>query len=143
MFLAACGGSGEEFPPDGDGSPSPTGTVPTTDGTPTATPTPGSPTADTPTPADGTTPTPAIDIVEVQPFDVTADEAVNVRDRPSTDAATVIGGIFPGETATVIGEARGPEAIEGAGDLWYWVEFVRDGTPVRGFVYEPVVERME
>jgi len=76
-----------------------------------------------------------VEVTSVAPFQITVKEAVNIRAAPNTEA-DILGGIFPGDTKTVIGEVHGQEAEPGQGDLWYALE---DG----GFVYAPFVEKVE
>ena len=75
------------------------------------------------------------DIVEVEPFVVTVETGVNIRSAPTTDSS-IIGGIFPGEEQTVIGETRGETVDAELGDLWFALQ---DG----GFVYAPIVTAVE
>lgn len=143
-LLLACGGGGDGILIGDEGSPTPTATAPIFPtpgaGTPRTSPGVVIPTA-TPaaTPAGGVVVTPV-----AEPFEITVDEATNVRDRPSTGGeSTVLAIIFPGGRAMVLGEASGEEAEPGEGDLWYQVELTQEGTTVVGFVYAPLVERVE
>ena len=150
-LVSACGGGGPERSlTEGEGSPSPIGTPPIFQRSPVATTPPvspgGSPTAATPTPTPtaGGTPVVRVAVTPVaEPFQVTVNEAVNVRDRPSaSEESTILGGIYPGDKAKVVGEARGQEVEPGKGDLWYQVELTRNGTTVSGFVYAPFVVKV-
>ena len=133
LALAACGGDGT----DGEATPSPT------PGETAASPTPPPQTAppvtvtQTPPPEPTPTPTPQVDVSPLDPFDVRATEAINIREIPAT-SSDVVATLFPGETATVLGEARG-EVVEPGDDAWYQVEFTREGTTVRGFLYATYV----
>ena len=148
-LISGCGGGGPQRPlTEERGSPTPT-VAPIFQrspvaGTPAASPAlspAATPLAATPTPTPATLP--PVDVTPVaQPFQVTVSEAVNVRDRPSTEGA-VVGSIYPGDKVTVVGEARGQEVELGKGDLWYQVELTRDGGTVRGFAYAPYVEKVE
>lgn len=133
----ACGGD------DSDGedvtSPSPS-TAESPAATASATPAGGIYTpSNTPSPPEEPTPTPVpdIEVIPVEPFDVQTAEAINVRDTPST-AGNVVGILFPGEKAKVLGEAHG-EAVEAGDDTWYKVELTQDGATVQGFLYAPYV----
>jgi len=151
-LILSCGGGGPEHALlEERGSPTPTlapifqrspvaGTPAASPAlSPAATPLATTPLAATPTPASQ----PPVDVTPVaQPFQVTVSEAVNVRDRPSTEG-TVVGGIYPGDKATVVGEARGQAVEPGKGDLWYQVELTRNGGTIRGFAYASNVERVE
>jgi len=150
-LVLACGGGSELTPtptataPIFQRSPTPAGSPrPPVSGSPVATPVTspvGSPAAGTP----ATTPSPAvtspINVTPVaQPFQIGVDEAINVRDRPSTEGA-IAGVIYPGDNAKVVGEARGQAVEPAKGDLWYQVELTQNGTTIRGFVYAPFVKR--
>lgn len=130
LGLACGGGSSGE---DGSGTPtataSPTVTASTTPGESTSTPIPtAEPTA---------TPAPQVEVSPVDPFDIRSAEAINVRDIPAT-AGNLVTVIFPGETATVLGEAVGEE-VE-AGDVkWFQVEIMREGGAIQGFLYAAYV----
>ena len=139
-LVMACGGGGDGILTGEEGSPTPTATEPIfptpVSGTPEASPAVVTPTA---------TPAVEVEVTPVaEPFEITVDEAVNVRDRPSTgEESTPLAIIFPGGRAKVLGEARGEEAEPGEGDLWYQVELTQEGTTVLGFVYAPLVEKVE
>ena len=147
-LILACGGD-----PDvvlDDSTPSPTETAlsspsPTPTGTSQASPGSGTP-IPTPTPAATTTPVATVDVTSVaEPFEIgvsTANSGLRVRETPST-TGTILGAIFLGDTAIVLGEARGEEAQAGGGDLWYQVELTQDGVTFNGFVYAPLVEKVE
>lgn len=142
-LVLACGGGGDGILTGEEGSPTPTPTA--TEPISERTPVPGTPEASpgvvTPTA------TPAVEVVVTpvaEPFEITVEEATNVRDRPSTgEESTVLAIIFPGGRARVLGEARGEEAEQGEGDLWYQVELTQEGITVVGFVYAPLVEKVE
>lgn len=124
---------------------SPTG-LRTTRSEPTISPTPER-TLPSPDPTVAATPTeqiiqqiedsavPEADIVQVDPFAITVETGVNIRSAPTTDSS-IIGGIFPGEERTVIGETRGETVDADLGDLWFALQ---DG----GFVYAPIVAAIE
>ena len=148
---AACAGDGNDFLLDREPtrepsfSRTPTATVsPGATLTPRATTPPGTavtPQATTPPPAATATPTatpaattPGVTVTPVASFKITVKAAVNIRTAPTTEAA-ILGGFFPGDTKTVIGEARGQEAEPGSGNLWYALE---EG----GFVYAPLVDKV-
>ncbi len=147
-LILACGGD-----PDvvlDDSSPSPTeaaSSSPLSTSTGTFEPSPGSGTSiSTPTPAATATPVATVDVTPVaEPFEIgvsAANSGLRVRETPST-TGTILGAIFLGDIATVLGEARGEEAEAGGGDLWYQVELTQDGVTVDGFVYAPLVEKVE
>ncbi len=73
----------------------------------------------------------------VTPFEIEAQESVNLRREPSTEGGqdTVAGTLAPGETATVIARISGEE-VEADNDIWYQLE---DGT----FVYSGAVQQVE
>lgn len=136
-FALGCNGDGN----DGEDTPSPSPTA-TQSPAATASATPVDTTdapSDTPGPTPEPTPTPVpqVDVTPVDPFGVRSAEAINVRETPSTDS-DLIGAIYPGEIATVTGEAHG-EAVEAGNDTWYQVEFTRDGEAIRGFLYAAYV----
>jgi len=131
LASGACFGGDDDFLGD-EGTTTPTATFtrtpgPTATGTPTGTGTPAATVSPT-----GTA-TPSVSITQVEPFQITVTEAVNIRATPSTNA-DVVGTIFAAETRQVIGEARGEEAQAGEGNLWYALEG-------GGFVYAPFVQR--
>jgi hypothetical protein len=133
----ACGGDDS----DGEDVTSPS---PTAAGSPaaTASATPAGGTAipsGTPSPTDEPTPTPVpeVEVIPVEPFEVQTAEAINVRDIPST-SGNVVGIVFPGDRAKVLGEAHG-EAVEAGDDTWYKIEVTQDGATVQGFLYAPFV----
>lgn len=141
LALAACGdddtaGGNTDDSPTVTGSPeaTPDGDGPTA--TPDTTGTPGAPGSPTPPPEPTPSPTSQVQVSPVdEPFEVRTTEAINVRDRPATDG-NLLTTIFPGETATVIGEANG-EAVEPGESTWYQVEW--EGGTVPGFLYAPYV----
>lgn len=147
-LILACGGDPEVVLDDS--TPSPTETAfaspsPTPTSTSQASPGSATPTP-TPTPAATATPVIVVDVTPVaEPFEIgvsVANSGLRVRETPST-SGTILGAIFVGDTAMVLGEARGEEAESGGGDLWYQVELTQDGVTVSGFVYAPLVEKVE
>ncbi len=147
-LVVGCGGGGGRFLTEEEGSPSPAGTAPIFQRSPLPTValgTPGaSPGAATATPKPASPPplSPLPVTPVAQPFEVTVTEAVNIRDGPSTNG-NILGAIYQGHKAKVLGEARGQEAEPGQGDLWYQVEITQDGTIIRGFVYAPLVLKVQ
>ena len=153
-LLVACGGGGERSLSDDRTSPSPSGTSPIFQRSPVAgSPTRGaggSPTASpagtqpAPTATTAETTAPEVNVTPVsEPFEITVDEAVNIRSRPSTTAEPPVGAIYQGQKAKVVGEARGQEAEPGKGDLWYQVELTQNGSTISGFVYSPLVKKTQ
>ncbi len=150
-LVISCGGGSERSLSEGNTSPSPSRTSPIFQRSPAA----GSPTqsagasptaspAGTPAPtATGAATSPEVNVTPVsQPYDVTVDEAVNIRSRPSTAAEPPVGAIYQGEKAKVVGEARGQEVEPGKGDLWYQIELTRNGSTITGFVWAPLVKKV-
>ena len=152
LLAWACGGGGGEFLIDRT-TPTPTGTPaifqrspvagaasPTAAASPTGSPV-ASPTA-AQSPVAGANVTP-----EANPFEITVNaenSGLRIRERPSaSDDSTVLGSIFQGEKAKVIGQARGQEVEPGKGDVWYQIEITIAGELVRGFVYAPFVEKVQ
>jgi hypothetical protein len=84
-----------------------------------------------------------VEVIPVaEPFEVevsAGNSGLRVRETPST-VATILGAIYVGDRATVLGEAHGEEVESGKGDLWYQVDVTQDGVTIRGFVYAPFVE---
>ncbi len=149
-LFSACLGGGDGSAPELDISPlaSPTAPIfqrsplPSPGASPTASPQ-ASPTARASPTATATaeaTPAEGVDVTPVEAFEVTVKEAVNVRARPSTSQeSSIVGAIYPGFKAKVIGETRGQEVEPGQGDKWYQVELTQNGNVVRGFVYAAYV----
>ncbi len=148
-LILACGGDTELVLEDG--SPTPTGTTsasqqsPTPSTSPQASPGGSTPTT-TPTPEATATPADEVEVIPVaEPFEVevsAGNSGLRVRETPST-VATILGAIYVGDRATVLGEAHGEEVESGKGDLWYQVDVTQDGVTIRGFVYAPFVEEAE
>lgn len=142
-LAAACGGGGNGEREEGV---SLTPTTPQVQPmpSPSASPSPSTP-LPSPTPAGGAQPLPEIAVTPVaEPFEITVKEAVNIRDRPSVSTeSNILGVIYPGHKATVLGEARGQEVEEGKGDLWYQIELPQTAGSIKGFVYAPLVEKAE
>ncbi len=152
LFLG-CGGSSERSLSDVKTSPSASGTSPifqrspvsgsptqAASGSPTASATATQPTA---TATGAATTSPEVNVTPVsQPYDITVDEAVNIRSRPSSAAEPPVGAIYQGEKAKVVGEVRGQEAEPGKGDLWYQIELTQNGSTISGFVYAPLVKKV-
>lgn len=132
-LAAACGGGGETPPAE---TPPPA----TATAQPGAQPTPAPQATETP-------PGPQAEITPVTAFQITVsaeNSGLRIRERPrATQDTPVLGAIYEGWEATVLGEARGQEVEPGKGDLWYYVEMSLDGETVRGFVYAPYVEQVE
>ncbi len=147
-LVAACGGGGvERSLTEESASPSPSGAAPIFQRSPVPTspgPTGAASPSATPAPAPTTSEVEVAVTPVAQAFQVTAKEAVNIRDRPSTSPeSTILGGLFPGFKANVLGEARGQEVEAGQGDLWYQIELTQDGATIRGFVYAPFVVKAQ
>ncbi|MFQ6020310.1 MAG: hypothetical protein ACE5KW_06095 [Dehalococcoidia bacterium] len=91
--------------------------------------------------------TPSADVTPVTPFEITVsseNSGLRIRERPeATEDTPIVGQIFVREPAKVTGEAQGQEAVEGQGTLWYFVEIMREGNLIRGFVYAPLTEKVE
>jgi len=153
-LVLGCGGGSERSLSEQKTSPSPSGTAPifqrspvrgtptqTAGGSPTASP---AGTAPAPTATAAATTAPEVNVTPVsEPFEVTVDEAVNIRSRPSTTAEPPVGAIYQGEKAKVVGEARGQEVERGKGDLWYQIELTQNGSTISGFVYSPLVKKTQ
>ena len=125
LITAACGNEGD-FLLDDEG-PEATGTPAFFQRTPQPSPMPspvGSP------PAAGATPVAA-------PFEISAEETINRRSEPSSEAgqSSVIGSLNAGDTATVIARIPG-EAVAADNDIWYQLA---DGS----FVYSGAVKEVE
>ncbi len=123
LIAVACDSEGDFLL---DEEPEATGTPPIFQRSPQPSPEPspvGSP------PVAGATP--------VTPFEVEAEEAVNLRSEPSTEGGqdTVAGSLAPGDTATVIARIPGEE-VESGNDIWYQLQ---DGS----FVYSGAVKETE
>ncbi|MEO8609367.1 MAG: family 16 glycoside hydrolase [Chloroflexota bacterium] len=69
---------------------------------------------------------------------VTAEQSVNVRERPATRAA-IVGSLDAGKTAIVIGEEASGEKVSGS-SLWYQIELRGD---VSGWVWSGAVQLAE
>lgn len=74
------------------------------------------------------------EVTPVTPFQVTADDAVNRRDSPSTES-NIVATMNAGDEETVTGQVRG-EVVEEGNDIWYQLE---DGS----FVYSGTVTRVQ
>lgn len=129
-----CGG-GDGLLDDGT-SPAASGTPPIFQRSPVArTPAPSGAAT---TPAATSTPTgqaPPVAVTPVTAFEITATEAVNIREAPATDS-DVLGIIAPGDRKRVVAQALGQEVDAGTGNrIWYQLE---EG----GFVYSGLVQKV-
>ena len=150
-LVFGCGGGGGRFLTEEEGSPSPASTAPIFQRSPlpsVAVGTPGASPAATPAPAPAADVTPSVQVAVTpvaESFEVTVtaeNTGLRIRETPSTNG-NILGAIYQGHKAKVLGEARGQEAEPGQGDLWYQVEITQDGTIIRGFVYAPLVLKVQ